>query len=48
MYAYMLDHGILIRDLQNEEGFGSGYYRVAVKDDAENAEFVRLLKEYGE
>ena len=48
LYAYMLDHGILIRDLQNEEGFGSGYFRIAVKDDAENAEFVRLLKEYGE
>lgn len=48
LYAYMLGHGILIRDLQNEEGFGNGYYRVAVKDDAENAEFVRLLKEYGE
>ena len=39
----MLGHGILIRDLKNEECLGDGYYRIAVKTEAENAEFLRLL-----
>lgn len=43
LYGYMLGHGILIRDLKNEECLGDGYYRIAVKTEAENAEFLRLL-----
>ena len=46
LYGYMLGKGILIRDLKNEEGLGEGYFRIAVKNAAENAEFLRRLYEY--
>ncbi len=46
LYGYMLKRGILIRDLKNEEALGSGYFRAAVKNEAENEGFIRMLKEY--
>ena len=48
LYKYMIENGVLIRDLSNEEGLGEGYYRIAVKQHEHNAMIVRLIKEYAD
>lgn len=48
LYKYMIENGVLIRDLCNEEGLGEGYYRIAVKQHEHNAMIVRLIKEYAD
>ncbi|MBR6255870.1 MAG: aminotransferase class I/II-fold pyridoxal phosphate-dependent enzyme [Lachnospiraceae bacterium] len=48
LHKYMIENGVLIRDLNNEEGLGEGYYRIAVKQHEHNAMIVRLIKEYAD
>ncbi|OKZ63891.1 MAG: hypothetical protein BHW05_05405 [Clostridium sp. 42_12] len=45
LYAYLLTHGILIRDCRNFKGLTEGYYRIAIKSHKDNQ---RLLKAIGE
>ncbi len=43
LYEGLLDRGILIRDCAGFRGLGRGFYRIAVKNRAENEFFLRTL-----
>ncbi|MCR4705592.1 MAG: aminotransferase class I/II-fold pyridoxal phosphate-dependent enzyme, partial [Lachnospiraceae bacterium] len=45
LYEALLRRGIMIRDCSDYRGLSGGYYRIAVKTHAENAELIRLLGE---
>lgn len=45
LYKPLLKKGILIRDCSNYKGLSEGFYRIAVKSEAEN---IKLLKAIGE
>ena len=41
----LMPHGILIRSCINYRGLGQGYYRVAVKSDADNQILIQTISE---
>ena len=41
----LAERGVLIRDCSNYHGLGSGWYRAAVRTEAENTRFLEILKE---
>lgn len=43
LYEACLKHGVLIRSCANYRGLDSRYYRICVKDRAENEAFIRVL-----
>lgn len=45
LYKPLLEKGILIRDCSNYEGLSDGYYRIAVKTEAENRELLKAIGE---
>ena len=45
LYRLLLEQGILIRDCGNFPGLKEGYYRIAIRDHAANAELIRVLRE---
>ncbi len=45
LYHALLQKKILIRDCNNYEGLGQGYYRIAVKREEENKILMQALKE---
>lgn len=45
LYEPLLAQGVLIRDCGNFRGLGRGYYRIAVKNRAENEILIRKLRE---
>lgn len=44
LYEPLLNEGILIRSCGETQGAGAGFYRIAVRNRAENAEFIKTLK----
>lgn len=48
LYQAMQEHGILIRDCANYRGLGEGYYRIAIRNEADNARFMYALQNIGE
>ena len=45
LYRLLMKQGILIRDCGNFPGLEKGYYRIAIRDHAANAELIRVLRE---
>jgi len=45
LYDRMKEQGILIRNCDNYEGLGTGWYRIAVKLPDENTELLRTMEE---
>jgi threonine-phosphate decarboxylase len=45
LYVRLLQRGILIRDCSSFPGLGRGYYRIAVKNHADNLLFKQALEE---
>lgn len=45
---FLIERGILIRDCSDYVGLGPGYYRVAVKNHADNVILIRGLRDYRE
>ena len=45
LYERMKEKGILIRNCDNYEGLGTGWFRIAVKLPDENTELLRTMKE---
>ena len=41
----LMPHGVLIRSCANYRGLGQGYYRVAVKSDADNQILIQTISE---
>ncbi len=41
----LAQRGVLIRDCSNYHGLGHGWYRAAVRTEAENGEFLKIMKE---
>lgn len=44
LYSKCLEQGILIRSCHNYIGLGYGYYRIAMKQEAENRKFIETLR----
>jgi histidinol-phosphate/aromatic aminotransferase/cobyric acid decarboxylase-like protein len=45
LYEKLLEKGILIRDCSNFRGLSKGFYRIAVKNRAENEAFLKAIGE---
>ena len=43
LYERLLEQGILIRDCEDYVGLGKGYYRIAVKQHADNEELIQKM-----
>src|SRR5665648_419748 len=45
LYSELYKKGIIIRKCENFKGLDSGYYRIAIKNHADNTKFIHAIKE---
>ena len=48
LFERLLEQGILIRNCENYRGLSKGYYRIAVRGQAENERLISALREVTE